>query len=404
MAQSLRSPDRWALLRIAAAELLVLTLWFSASAVGRQLQIVWGLSDGQVSGLTVAVQIGFVVGAVLIAVSGLADAIAPRRLFVGASVVGLLANAALVLLGPGDQTIAVILRIVTGAALAGVYPSGLAAMAGWFRSERGAALGILVAAVTLGSATPHLVRGLGLDWRGVVLASSAMAAVGAGLMGRLRPGPYVVRPGRFSIRQVRGVVANRRFRLATVGYMGHMWELYAMWTWTAAFLVASAAERGHAYGSIPLLTFFVVAVGAAGAWVAGRVSDRKGRAVAAGGSLIISGLAAVVTPAVFGGSVFVVVPLFLVWGFGVVADSAQFSVMATESVPDAIRGTALVLQTALGFLIAIVTIQGVPLLADVIGWRWAFLLLIPGPAVGVVAMARYRASIGTGRAIAVEGS
>lgn len=393
MSAAVGSPRRSALLRVAAAELLVLTLWFSASAVGNQLQSVWKLSDGQVAGLSIAVQLGFVVGAAVIAVSGVADAVAPRHLFVGSSVVGLVANGVLVLLGPGDEGVALMLRAVTGAALAGVYPSGLAAMAGWFRGSRGSALGVLVGAVTIGSAMPHLVHGVGFDWRGVVLASSLMAGAGAVLMSRLRPGPFVATPGRFSVTQIRSVVANRRFRLATAGYLGHMWELYAMWTWTGAFLVASAASGGRSYGPVSVVTFFVVAIGAVGAWAAGRASDRSGRAEAAGGALVVSGLAAVASSLVFGGPAIVVIPLFLLWGFAVVADSAQFSVMATESVPDEVRGTALVVQTALGFLLAIVTIQGVPLIAGGVGWRWAFLILVPGPVLGVWAMARYRTAV-----------
>ncbi len=304
---------------------------------------------------------------------------------------GLAVNAALVALGPGDYPIALLLRFLTGAALAGVYPSGLKVMAGWFREGRGMALGVLVGALTVGSAGPHLIRGLGLDWRGVVLAASVLAGLAALVMRfSVVDGPFEPGSQGFSWKLAGRVVRNRGVRLSTFGYLGHMWELYAMWTWAAAFLQASLSAAGLPSGSVPVTTFAVIGVGGLGAWWAGVWADRFGRSRVAGGAMAVSGTCALLTPAVFGASPLVVVPLFLLWGFSVVADSAQFSAMVTESAPAELRGTALTLQTALGFLLTLVTIRVVPLLAELWSWQWAFPLLAIGPLLGIAAMARYR--------------
>ncbi len=379
--------QRRALLGIAGSQLLVLTLWFSASAVAPQLEQVWGLDSGQTAGLTIAVQIGFVIGAVTSAVFNVADIVPSRRLFVLSATAGLTANALLVTLDGDDVLVAMGLRLLTGIALAGVYPSGLKVMAGWFTRGRGMALGVLVGALTVGSAGPHLIRGIGFDWRGVVLGASLLAAIGAAVMAvTVADGPYETPPSRFSWERVGSVVRNRGVRLSTYGYLGHMWELYAMWTWTAAFLAASAAEGGYGDGWVPTATFFVIGIGGIGAWLAGHWADRYGRTLVAGGAMAVSGTCGLLTPLLFGVSPWIVVPVFLVWGLSVVADSAQFSTMVTETADDADRGTALTLQTAVGFLLTLITIRGVPVLAEAWTWQWAFPLLAIGPALGIWAM------------------
>jgi len=383
--------QRRALAAIAGAQLLALTLWFSASAVAPQLEDLWRLSSGQTAGLTLAVQLGFVAGALALAITGLPDIVNSRTIFVTTALAGAAANAGLLALDGGQYPLAFALRLITGAALAGVYPSGLKVMSGWFQQGRGMALGVLVGALTVGSAAPHLIRGIGFDWRGVV-AGASLAAVGAAvIMGMaVHDGPFEVKSARFSWRHISCIVKNRGVRLSTYGYLGHMWELYAMWTWTAAFLAASATAGGYDDGYVPTATFFVIGVGGAGAWLFGLWADRRGRTLAAGTSMALSGTAALLTPVVFGLSPVIVLPLFLIWGFTVVADSAQFSAMVTETASDGERGTALTLQTALGFLLTLVTIRGVPVLADWWGWRWSFTALAIGPALGVWAMARLR--------------
>jgi MFS family permease len=385
--------QRRALVGIAVSQLLVLTLWFSASAVAPQLQAAWNLSVGEIAWLTLTVQIGFVVGAVGIAVAGLADAVPARRLFLVAALAGAGLNMGLLFVGPGTLWVAFALRFLTGVALAGVYPSGLKVMAGWFRRGRGMALGVLVGALTVGSAGPHLIRGIGFDWQGVILGASALAAIGALLLWfTVTDGPYDTTSPKLGWNQIGIVVRNQGVRLSTYGYLGHMWELYAMWTWTAAFLAASATAGGWGDGWVPTATFVIIAIGGLGAWLAGVAADRNGRTLVAGWSMAISGTAALLTPFVFGRHPALVVALFLVWGFSVVADSAQFSAMVTETSEPAYRGTSLTLQTGLGFLLTLVTIRGVPVIADAVGWQWAFPWLAIGPALGVVAMVILRRS------------
>jgi MFS family permease len=380
--------QRRALAVVAAGQLFALSLWFSASAVAPQLRDLWGLSTGEEAGLTLAVQVGFVVGALVSAILNLADIVPSRRLFSISAIGGAAANLGLLAMGPETVSLALGLRFLTGFFLAGVYPSGLKVMSGWFKQGRGMALGVLVGALTVGSATPHLVRGVGLEWEGVVVAASLLTVMSAFLMRAVGDGPHEVAAQKFRWRQVALVMQNRGVRLSTLGYLGHMWELYAMWTWMAAFLAASAIESGVGYGSVSLITFSVIAIGGLGSWWAGILADRIGRTRVAGGAMVISGSCALATALVFGSTPWIVVPLSLIWGLTVVADSAQFSTMVTETAEDEIRGTALTLQTAVGFLLTLVTIRGVPALAESIGWRWAFPALALGPAFGVAAMVR----------------
>lgn len=378
---------------IAGSQLFALTLWFSATAVAPQVQEAWALTEAGIAWLTLTVQLGFVLGAFAIAVLNIADIVPTRRLFVAAAVTGALANVALLAVQPGRSWLAFVLRGATGVALAGVYPSGLKVMAGWFERGRGMALGVLVGALTVGSAGPHLIRGLGFDWRGVVIGASALTLVSAVLMLlAISDGPFEVPPQRFAWNQVGRVVANRGYRLSTYGYLGHMWELYAMWTWMASFLAASAMAAEEAYPSVAVMTFAIIAIGGPGAALAGVWADRFGRTPIAGGAMAVSGACAVASPLLFGGAWWLVLPVLLVWGFAVVADSAQFSTMVTETSRPDVRGTALALQTAAGFLLTLVTIRGVPLIADAIGWQWAFPVLALGPAFGVWAMIRLRRS------------
>jgi len=382
------SSQRRALATIAVGQLFALSLWFSASAVAPQLRDLWSLSTGQEAGLTLAVQLGFVVGALLSALFNLADVVPSRRLFLVSALGGAVANLGLLFMSESTITFTLGLRFLTGVFLAGVYPAGLKVMSGWFKTGRGMALGVLVGALTLGSASPHLVRGLGLEWQGVVIAASAFTLIAAAMMTRVGDGPYEIPAQRFRWQQLGIVVRNAGVRLSTYGYLGHMWELYAMWTWTAAFLAASAAAWGRSYGSIPLITFAVIGVGGLGSWWAGSLADRLGRTRVAGGAMAVSGTCAVLTPVVFGMAPWVVVPVMLVWGLTVIADSAQFSTMVTETAEDAVRGTALTLQTAVGFLLTLVTIRWVPAIAESVSWRWAFPVLAVGPALGVLAMVR----------------
>ncbi len=386
------APGRWrALAVLATAMLLAMTTWFSASAVVPQLRAEWALTAGAAALLTIAVQVGFVVGAVASAVLTLSDVLPPRRVMLLGAVGAAVANLGLLLAdGP---TLAVPLRGATGMFLAGVYPPGMKAMSSWFRRDRGLALGVMVGALTLGSAVPHLVNAAGgLDWRLVIATTSALTLVG-GLLAELAvtDGPHPFPRARFEPRQVLTVLRDRRVRLASLGYLGHMWELYAMWAWIVVFYaVAFEAAGGAPTWAAPAATFATIGVGAAGCVVGGRLADRRGRAWLTSLAMVLSGAASLVIGATLGAPAWVPVAVGLAWGFWVVADSAQFSTIVTEVADQRYVGTALTLQLALGFSLTVVTIWLVPLVAEAASWRWAFVLLAPGPALGTWAMQRLR--------------
>jgi MFS family permease len=262
-------------------------------------------------------------------------------------------------------------------------------MSTWFRKGRGTALGILVGALTVGSATPHLVNGLGgLDWRMVIYTTSALTLAG-GLIAEFAvgEGPFPFPRAEFDPRQTRYVFANRGVRLASLGYFGHQWELYAMWTWFLVFFSEELADRGGSGGSAgAYATFAVVGIGGLGCWVGGILGDRWGRTKTAASMMVVSGTCAVSIGLLLGAPAWLVLLVGLVWGFTVVADSAQFSTMVTELADQAYVGTALTLQLAVGFALTGGTIWLIPLLEDALGWRWAFAFLAPGPALGVLAM------------------
>jgi MFS family permease len=363
-----------------------MTTWFSATAVVPQLRAEWALGDNEAAWLTIAVQLGFVAGAVLSALLTLPDVVSPRLvLLVGA----LGAAAANLLLAVADgPALAIPLRAATGFFLAGVYPPALKLMATWFREGRGTALGILVGALTLGSAAPHLLNGLGgLDWKIVVYVTSALtAAGGAGAYLGVREGPFRFPTARLDLRQAPLVFRNRGVRLASLGYFGHMWELYAMWSWFLVFFTAEvSAGRDAAYA-----TFAVVGAGALGCWAGGVLGDRWGRPQTTAAAMAVSGACALLIGLAAEGPAALVLALGLVWGFAVVADSAQFSTIVSELAHQAYVGTALTLQLAIGFTLTVATIWLIPVLADAVGWRWAFAFLAPGPALGALSMLRLR--------------
>ena len=388
------APGRWrALAVLSLAVVLAMTTWFSASAVLPQLREEWGLGDTASAWLTIAVQLGFVAGALAASVLSLADVWSPRVVFLGGATGAAGANA--LLAAAGGIAVALPLRFLTGLFLAGVYPPTLKLMATWFRRGRGTALGIVVGALTVGSAGPHLVNGLGgLDWRAVVLATSVLTLAGGLLAWAAVPdGPFRFPPAVFDPGQARRVFRNRGVRLASLGYFGHMWELYAMWAWFLVFVREALEARGEEVGMrAAFVTFAVIVAGGLGCWVGGLAGDRVGRTVTTAGLMAVSGTCALAIGFLFQAPLWAILALGLVWGFTVVADSAQFSTMVTELADQAYVATALALQLAVGFTLTVATIWLVPFLADAVGWRYAFAFLAPGPALGVLAMLRLRAS------------
>jgi MFS family permease len=383
------------LVLICAVAVLAMGLWFSASAVVPQLSNEWHLSDAGATWLTTSVQLGFVAGALASAILNLPDRMPVTRLIGASALLAAAANEAVAVLAHG-LALAIPLRFLTGFALAGVYPPGIKLMATWFRTGRGFAVGALVGALALGSGTPHLVNAApSLDWQAVLSVASALAVVGAALaVSALRVGPYAAAAAPFHPGYVRRLFADRAQRLVCFGYFGHMWELYAMWTWVPAYAAASFAAAGDGDPSrtaVELASFAAVGVaGLAGCILGGLLADVRGRAAVTIGSMAISGACCVAAAALYGLAPAIVVGLMLVWGMAVVADSAQFSTALTEVADLEYVGTAVTAQTAIGFAITVVSIRLLPTVRDAVGWRYAFLFLAVGPALGIVAMARVR--------------
>jgi MFS family permease len=406
--------SRWVQLGLLAlVELLAMSLWFSASSVAPALAHSWALSTGQVSWLTISVQLGFVAGALLSAVLNLPEKVPAPRLIAGCALAGAFSNAVIPLMigNPLGQTtwgfaLVIALRFSTGMALAGVYPPGMKIVASWFLHGRGLGIGILVGAVTFGSATPHLINVFPLDawftsksedlpaWRLVMLAASCSAAFAAFVAAtKIRLGPHLPASSRFDWTYFARVWKEPALRRANFGYLGHMFELYAMWTWAPRLLLHSYHDAGWSERWAKLAGFATVAVGALGCLLAGSIADRVGRCRTTIASLVVSGSCALAAGSLYQQPGLLTL-VCLIWGFAVVADSAQFSAAVSELCDRHFVGTALTIQTCAGFLLTTLTIRFVPVLQETLGtagnsgWTWPLALLAIGPAFGIFHMAR----------------
>ncbi|TPG61135.1 MFS transporter [Roseomonas nepalensis] len=379
---------------IVVAQVMALALWFSGTAAGPGMaREAAETAPGFQALLTAAVQAGFVAGTLASAALSLPDRFDPRRVFAAAALAGAAANG-LILLLPAGGTAAIAARFATGAALAGVYPVGMKLAAGWAdRGDAGWVIGLVVGGLTLGSASPHLVNALGgLDWRVTLGMASLSAVAAAGLIGLTRTGPRHARAARFRPGAALALWRDRDKRLVTLGYLGHMWELYAMWAWVGLYLSASfGAWRGVAEAAgagASLATFLVIAAGALGSVAAGWLADRLGRVRVTVGAMATSGACCLLAGPAFGAHPAVTLALCLLWGVAVVADSAQFSASLAELSEPALTGTMLTLQTCLGFALTLLTIQLMPVLVEGGGWGLAFAVLAAGPSLGCAAMLR----------------
>ncbi|MEK6280236.1 MAG: MFS transporter [Acidobacteriota bacterium] len=386
------SSARWrALGLLSLAELLGMSLWFSAAAVIPALRVEWNLNDSNVSWLTIAVQLGFVCGTLISAFLNLPDIISVRYLFAMSAFAGALTNAAFGAYAHSVQT-GITLRFLTGMFLAGVYPPGMKIMATWFQRSRGMALGVLVGALTLGKASPYLVNAVGsLNWRTNILFVSLLAVAGGLIvLAFVEDGPHAVPTARFRWKQAFAVFSNRGVRLASFGYFGHMWELYAMWAWIPVMIRASMSTENANSLSTELASFLVIGCGAVGCVSGGLMADRLGRTFVTSWAMAISGTCCLIIGFLFGGNPTLLMLVAAIWGASVIADSAQFSACVTELGNPQYVGTALTMQTCLGFLLTTVSIELVPYFVKLVGWRYAFAILAPGPFLGVIAMLRLR--------------
>ena len=390
-------PRAWSTLALlAVAELMGMSLWFTASALSPELAAQWGLSEAQAGWLTTVVQLGFVAGTAVAAFLNLADIFPAARYFCVSALLGAGVNA-VVLVAP-DYGSALVLRFLTGFFLAGVYPPAMKMIATWFRDARGFAIGTIVGALTVGKAVPYLLTSVEGGGAALVLAGASLACAASGLLvlATYRDGPYGFERRPFSWQLAGTVVRHRETRLAIAGYLGHMWELYPMWATITLFFgdyfaggAAAADAGGRSVAAFAgVAGFGAIAIGGAGAVLAGTWADRLGRERVTIWSMAVSGACAAVMGWLLAAPLWLVVAVAGVWGFAVVADSAQFSAVVTEVAPRHAVGTALTLQTSLGFLLTAATIWMTVELEIRFGWGVAFGVLALGPWAGIVAMKR----------------
>jgi len=376
------------------AEVAAMSVWLVSAAILPEMLREAPLSPFRQAALSSSVQAGFVLGAMLSALLGLADRFDPRIVFALSAAGAGLANAALLVAEPGGA-LAIGARVLTGVFLAGVYPIGMKIAVGWGQRDRGFLVGALVGALTLGSASPHLIAlAGGADWRSTVAVAS-LASFAAGLLClAVAIGPHHGTAIRFDPHVITTAWTNRRVRLAYAGYLGHMWELYAMWTWIGVATAASYGATmvtGDAERLAKVTAFVAIGAGGLACAVAGRVADRVGKANIAIIAMALSGTSALAAAATFAGPVWLTFAIVVVWGLSIVPDSAQFSALVADAAPPEQAGSLMTFQTALGFALTLLTVQVTPVMAAALGWPMVLTALALGPAFGIGAMLRLRA-------------
>lgn len=375
------------------AEVAAMSLWFVSAAILPDMAREADLTPARQAALSSGVQLGFVIGALVSAIMGIADRFDPRRVFFFSAVTAGLINAVLLITPPGSAA-AILARVLTGALMAGVYPVGMKIAVGWGKDDRGFLVSALVAALTLGSALPHLMALTGgSDWRFTVILAST-ASIFAGVLALfVSLGPYHAIAPRFNPAAIASAWTNKKVRYAYGGYLGHMWELYAMWAWigvaaTASYAATMSGSDARWYGT--LTAFLAIAAGGIMCIYAGKMADKVGKGDVAIVAMWVSGLSAIATALTFGGAPWLTFICIMIWGLSIIPDSAQFSALVADASPPDQAGSLMTFQTALGFALTFATVQITPALVSAFGWQVILAGLALGPAFGIWSMRKLK--------------
>lgn len=376
---------------IVVSQFCCTSLWFAGNGVMNDLVENFGLDDFALGHLTSAVQFGFIIGTLVFAVLTVADRFSPSRVFFGSALLGAMFNAGVILETNGLTSI-LMLRFLTGFFLAGIYPIGMKIAADYYEKGLGKSLGFLVGALVVGTAFPHLLKGIteSVPWQSVLITTSSLAVFGGMLMVIFVPdGPHRKPGTRLDLLAFSRVFGHGGFRSAAFGYFGHMWELYAFWAFVPVMLKTYGDLYPKTVFNIPVLSFTIIGIGGLACVSGGFLAQSLGTKRTAFTALLLSGACCLIAPWMFMvQSEYIFIGFLIFWGFVVIADSPLFSTLvANNALPD-IKGTALTIVNCIGFSITIVSIQIINLLKEITDTSNIYMILALGPALGLVALSK----------------